>query len=116
MSSAPEDAASALRGRLAEDLRGAMKSRDRIGVTAIRSLMGSLDNAGAVPAVAQPVWKPAEVTEVPRRVLTPQECTAIVLEEITGRRVAAAEYETLGEAAEAERLRAEILALERYLV
>jgi uncharacterized protein YqeY len=40
----------AIRDRLHRALRDAMRARDRVAASALRSALAALDNAGAVPA------------------------------------------------------------------
>jgi uncharacterized protein YqeY len=111
-------AASSLRPRLRAALTAAMKARDPTAVAALRSALAAIDNAEAVdpahtPAVglgAGPIAKAVTglgAGEVARRQLTAHEEAAVVAAEVAERRSAAAEYDHLGRADDASRLRAE---------
>lgn len=107
-----------VRERLRQALGAAVKARDTIAVSALRSALGAIDNASAIPA------GPAKVTsassphfagavaglgagEAERRGLTEDSARAIVLAEVTERRDAAREYERAGHTDRARRLRQE---------
>ena len=109
------DAAASLRSQLSDDLLAAMKSRDSVATSALRALLGALDNASAVPANATHVPVFGRSGDVPRRVLSVDECANVLRAEAAGHAVAAAEYERLGRHADAARLRAELAVFERYL-
>ena len=104
------DAIEPLRARLSADLLVAMKSRDQAATNTLRSLLGVLDNAGA-----QDLEAFAGSIEVPRRSLTQSELDALMKAEVTSRRTAIIEYERGGRHRDAERLRAELVLLGRYL-
>lgn len=109
------DMAVSLRQRLSADLLLAMKVKDAIAISALRSLLSALDNASAVPAstVAAPVF--GRNGDVPRRDLADTECQSIVSAEVSARSVAAEEYARLGRDDVAARLRAEQAVVERYV-
>lgn len=106
-----------LRDGLRSALKGALASRDRTAVAALRSALAALDNAEAVPvrrvtAVASegPIAGAAlgvGAAEVPRRRLTRREAALVIERQIDERRVAADEYDRLGRADAAVRLRRE---------
>lgn len=110
-----------LRERLRESLKDALSSRDTIAVSALRSVMSALDNAEAVDESHAPgpsgayVRLGAGAGEVARRVLSAQDVVDVVHAEVEDRAAAAAEYERLGRADEASRLRAEASALESFM-
>lgn len=113
---APVDS-EAIRGRLHAALRDALRARDRVAMSALRSALAAIDNAGAVPpepapAVATGPHIAGAVTghgagEVPRRALATGETEQIVRAGIAERSAAAAGYERAGHAEQARRLRAE---------
>jgi uncharacterized protein YqeY len=109
------DMARALRRRLNGDLLLAMKAKDTIAVSALRSVLSALDNASAVPAstVAGPVF--GGNGDVPRRDLSDADCQDIVNGEARARALAAEEYARLGRADVAARMRAEQAVIERYV-
>ena len=104
-------------------LPAAMKAGDRVAVAALRSTLGAIDNAEAVPspstmdgglAIEQsPVGVGA--AEVSRRVLTEADVAGIVREAMAEREEAARGYERAGHPERAERLRAEAAALSTYV-
>ena len=107
----------AIRDRLPRALRDAMRARDSVAVSALRSALAALDNAGAVPpdpapaAASGPHFAGAVAGlgagEVPRRGLAAGEAERIVRAEIAERDAAAAGYEGAGHGEQARRLRQE---------
>jgi uncharacterized protein len=107
----------AIRDRLHQALRDALRARDTIASSALRSGLAALDNASAVPtgtgsAVAGGARFAGALTglgagEVPRRSLAPGEAEQIVRAEIAEREAAAAGYERAGHDEQARRLRQE---------
>jgi uncharacterized protein len=112
-----------LRQRLREALPAAMKARDRVAVTVLRSALAALDNAEAVVAAAPdgsslaiertPVGVGA--AEVPRRVLTEAQVEQLVRVEVAEREAAALDYERAGRPERAEQLRGEAAVLSAHL-
>lgn len=101
-----------------------MKQRDTGATTALRSALGAIDNAEAVPAretgplVDGPIAGAVSglgTTEADRRALGEHEMEQIVQDEIASRLRAAADYERLGEDVRAARLRDEAAALARLV-
>jgi len=116
-----------IRTSLRDDLKAALKSRDRVAVTALRSALAAIENAEAVP-VDRPAGATAATSEhvagavgglgaaeAERRHLTDADLRSIVEGEVRERSVAAREYERLGRTDLAERLRAEAEVLGRRL-
>lgn len=107
----------AIRDRLHQALRDALRAREPIATSALRSALAALDNASAVPP--GPVTRTASgphfagavaglgAGEVPRRGLAPGEAERIVRAEIAEREAAAAGYERAGHSEQARRLRQE---------
>ena len=107
--------------RLRQALREALKARDTIAVSALRSALGVIDNASAIPAIpAGPETVTASSSphfagavaglgagEADRRRVSEDAARAIVLAEVTERRDAAEEYERAGHSERAGRLRHE---------
>ena len=101
-----------LRAVMRTALKDAMRSRDRLAVSALRSGLAALDNAEAVPTDDSehsagdgradgdsPIAGAAVglgVTEAARRELTAEDERSLVLAEVTERRDAAAEVEAAG--------------------
>jgi uncharacterized protein len=115
-----------MRASLRDDLKAALKARDRVAVTALRSALSAIDNAEAVPAdhlldstAGNEHVAGAAIglgaAEAERRHLTEADLRSIVENEVRERSVAAEEYERLGRDDQAERLRAEAEVLSRYL-
>lgn len=109
------DVAASLRRQLSGDLLLAMKAKDSIAISALRSVLSALDNASAVPAstVAAPVF--GRNCDVPRRDLSDADCQRIIRAEASARATAAEEYTRLGRDDAAARLRAEQAVVERYV-
>jgi uncharacterized protein len=107
--------------RLRAALRTALKNRDAVAVSALRSALGALGNATSVPPSA-PESSGDEhfagsaaglgAAEAPRRALTQADSIATIRAEIAERVSAAAPY---GPGPAADRLRAEAAVLESYL-
>ena len=96
-------------------LKDAIKARDDVAVSALRSALASLDNAAAVEA-ALPTVEHAHIAgsagglgagEAARAELTEAEVRDVLAREIEERRSAARAYAGLGRADTAARLRAE---------
>jgi uncharacterized protein YqeY len=124
-----------LHERLRRALPAAMKARNRPAVTALRSALAAIDNAGAVDPAQAPSaggdQGPASLgavhsefagtvagvgaTEVARRRLSQAQMEEIVRAEIADRETAAAGYDHAGQLDPAERLRAEAEVLRAYL-
>ena len=115
-----------MRASLRDDLKAALKARDRVATAALRSALAAIDNAEAVPADhrldsvtgSEHVAGAAiglGAAEAERRHLTEADLRSIVENEVQERSVAAEEYEQLGRNDVAERLRAEAEVLSRYL-
>lgn len=103
-----------VRERLGAALRLAMRSRDTIAVSALRSAISAIGNAEAVPVDQEPGAGAVEVSsvgvgasDVPRRILSEADVIAIVESEVRERHEAAAELDGLGHEQRADRLRLE---------
>ena len=109
------DMGASLRRQLNGDLLLAMKAKDIIAISALRSVLSALDNASAVLAstVAAPVF--GRNGDVPRRDLADTDCQSIISAEVSARALAAEEYARLGRDDVAARLRAEQAVIERYV-
>ncbi len=117
-----------LRTRLGAALKDAMRARDQVAASALRSALGAIGNAEAVPA-DQPEVAPAQggphfagavaglgATETARRLLTPADLDAIMRTEISERERAADHYAESGFPDQAERLRREASVLTSMLL
>lgn len=109
------DAAEPLRRKLQQDLLLAMKAKDLIAVSALRSVMSALDNASAVAVSTGPILFIPRNVEVPRKNLSAADCRSILDAEIGARARSAAEYARLGRDDVAARMRAEQAVIERYV-
>jgi uncharacterized protein len=104
-------------------LVAAMRSRDHVAIAALRSTLGTIDNAESVDVVAQPLRdgpiagavEGLGAAEVPRRVLLEQDVASIVWAELRDRQKSAEEYDRLGQPEVASRLRAEAQILREQL-
>jgi uncharacterized protein len=117
-----DNTASALVARLRAALTAALGSGDRAAAAAVRSALAAVGNAEAVDTAvkggsADLAMGAGEhfagaragpgAAEVPRKRLTVDDVTQIVLAEIDERQSAAAEYDRLGHGGRAQRLRRE---------
>ena len=115
-----------LRAGLRRDLAIAIRQRDAVAVSALRTALAAIENAEAVsPSEADAALPgPSPVAgsvvglgagEAPRRELTAADVDRILRDERSELLAAAGEYERHGQAERAERLRAEARVLDRYL-
>lgn len=121
-----------LRARLSAALKDALRARDQVAASALRSALGAIGNAEAVP-VPVPVDPPTPppgysgphfagtvcglaAAEMARLRLTPANLDAIMRTEIGERERAAEDYEANGFADRAERLRREASILTSVLL
>lgn len=108
-----------LRDVLRADLKTALRARDRTSMSALRSALSAIDNAGSVPTAARAgAIEDASVgvgtTETARRELTSTQLQGILRREVDERHAAAAECETAAPDS-AERLRAEAAVIAPYV-
>jgi len=113
----PGTLSNGLPARLQLALRDAIKAHDAIAISALRSALGAIGNAEAVDPSAAPQADLAEhfagsvtglaAAEVRRRPIGAAGLEGIVRTEIAERQLAAGEYERLGQADRAARLRHE---------
>lgn len=110
--------------RLRDALKVAMSRRDGIAAAAIRSALSAVDNAEAVDLSQAPaptggaIWDVrlgVGAGEVARRELSAQDVVEVVRAEVLERKAAADEYQRLGRAEEADRLRKEAEVLRSFL-
>lgn len=115
-----------IRTMLRHDLMTALKTRDTVATTAIRSLLTAIDNAEAPPAHShQQNGSHSEHfagsvaglggAEVERQHLSDADLRTIIEGEIQERSAAATEYEQIGRDEHARGLRLETEVLRRYL-
>jgi uncharacterized protein len=104
--------------RLRSTLTQAMTSRDSVAVAAVRSALSAIANAEAIAPLEAGSKRPSSehvagavaglgAAEAARRQLSAADADAIVAAEISDRRSAADDYERMGRADQAERLRRE---------
>jgi uncharacterized protein len=109
---------SGIRQRLQLALREAMRARDTIAVSAVRSALAAIDNAGAVPPAPAPAPGSGGphfagaapglgAGEAERRTLTEAQAEQLVRAEVTERQAAARDYDRTGHPHPAARLRRE---------
>jgi uncharacterized protein YqeY len=110
-----------MRSRLRTALITAMRTRDSVAVSALRSALAAIDNAEAVDAgtsggdVGAHPLGPVGPAEAPRRELTEADIVETVRTEVSDRLRTAGEYERLGQPEHAERLRGEATVLSRFV-
>ncbi len=108
----------ALRSTLRADLKDAMRARRAVDVSVLRSLIGALDNAEAVPVAPGPYVSRTfgdGSAEVPRLVLSAEDVRRVVEEEALSRWAAAGDLEGHGQHERAAALRDEALIVQRYI-
>ncbi|MBD0323662.1 MAG: hypothetical protein ICV72_09780 [Aldersonia sp.] len=103
--------AAVFRTRVEGELRRAMRDRDAITVTALRSVLSAVDNASAVDASAHD----PSTSEVPRRRVDLAEVRAIVQRIAEEHEAAARHYTDLGQHETATRLLREAASARRCL-
>jgi uncharacterized protein len=111
--------------RLRAALTDAMKARDFIARSAIRSTLAAIDNAGSIGVSnPHPKQRSGQIAgsvqglgagDAPRRELGDGEIIEIVQAQVRGRERAVEEYESLGKLDEAARLRSECKVLLGFL-
>lgn len=108
--------------RLAASLPDAMRARDQVAVSALRSAIAALGNAEALPVDSMPRAGAVEEAHVgagaadaPRRALDEAEAHAVVRQEGSSRHEAADALAGHGRHEEADRLRAEADVLHTHL-
>ena len=110
-----KDMAALLRRQLSGDLLLAMKAKDAVAISALRSALSALDNASAVPASTVPAPVFGRSGDVPRRILSDSDCQSIISAVVSDKSTSAEEYARLGLDDVAARLRAELAIVERYV-
>jgi uncharacterized protein YqeY len=105
------------RQRLQLALGEALRARDKVATSALRSALAAIDNASAVPAAPAPAGAGGPhfagtvaglgAGEAERRRLTEAEAEQIVRAEVAERQAAAHDYDQTGHADQAGRLRRE---------
>lgn len=118
------DGSAALRRRLNDSLRAAVKARNAAAAAALRSAIGAIDNAEAVQRpddsgqqggkVARPHLG-VGVADVARRELSTDDVVDILRTEIADRTSVAADFERMGRDDQAASLRSEAAVLMSFL-
>ena len=104
-----------VRDRMQRDLRVAIKARDHTRVSVLRSTLGAIANAEAVPAQDRPNVPGGDATtEVDRRELTDADVAAVVAREIDELRRDATLHRDRGDAVPLADLEARLAILEAY--
>jgi len=115
---------SPLRSAMRDALTVAMKDRNRLATSALRSALAAIDNAEAVDVSLAPPEQPGVIAggvvglgagEVARRTITDDDVRTILRDAITEREAAAAQYEELRRQDDAVRLRTEVAVLAALL-
>ena len=113
-----------MRSRLRRDLSAAIKARDSVAVSALRTALAAIENAEAVDVISAPPITGNEHfagatsghgAAVQRRALTNADEAALVQSQVDQRSMAAQEFEALGRQDVADLLRAEADVLRAYL-
>lgn len=116
--------ASTLRSAIRDALTVAMKDRDRVATSALRSALAAIDNAEAVDVSLAPPEQPGVIAggvvglgagEVSRRTITDDDVRAILRDAISEREAAAAQYDEMRRHEDAARLRTEVSVLAALL-
>ncbi|WP_157930477.1 GatB/YqeY domain-containing protein [Glycomyces xiaoerkulensis] len=107
-----------VRQALKQDLKQAVKDRDRTAASTLKSALAAIDNAEAVAAVEadpdRPMGEAGLGGDVARRELGEDGIAAVLRSEVAELRAALAEYERLGKAGKTAELRAALQVLGRY--
>jgi uncharacterized protein YqeY len=116
-----------IRQRLDQELRQALRAKDKIAMSALRSALAAIGNAGAVPAAPAPAGGTSGsphfagstagpgTSEAERRILTEGDAVQVVQAEIAERMAAAQEYQRTQHTGRADRLRREAAVLQSVL-
>lgn len=109
------DASLALREKINARLRSALKERNRGTINALRSVLSALDNASAVAISSNhiPVFGKSE--DVPRKLLSSEDCEEIIQREIDTRTEAIVTFTRLNQTQEVEHLQSEIGIIQNIL-
>lgn len=112
-----------VRRRMRADLTIAIKARDRMAISALRSAIGALDNAEAIDVADALLSNESPIagatsglgsTEATRRALTDDDIARVIATEVGDRHTAAEQYDRAGQGERANALRAEAAVLVPY--
>ena len=102
--------------QLKDDLKTAMKSRNQFEIKTIRSLIASIENAGAVPAGTGPYEIKIGLNhDVPRKTVTDDLARELIVGERDEYLTSATNYRELGLDSEADELDQRAAIANRYL-
>lgn len=104
-----------IREQMKLDLTAAMKAREMVAVSTLRTVLGAIDNAEAVPVTTPLEYSNGKTKDVPRKQLTLTDIEQILRQELNARQAAALKYQDLGKADEAARLQQEADLIADYL-
>jgi hypothetical protein len=104
-----------IRARIADDLTAAIKRRDTETVAVLRTTLGAIGNAEAVPLATSRSWPVVGPIEVARRQLSEDDVARVIGSEVEEMETAAGLYREGGQHALADRLHAGARLLAGYL-
>lgn len=104
-----------IREQMKLDLTAAMKAREMVAVSTLRTVLGAIDNAEAVPITTPLEYSNGKTNDVPRKQLTQTDIEQILRQELNTRQAAALKYQDLGKEGEAARLQQEADVIAHYL-
>lgn len=104
-----------VRKMMKADLLVAMKAQQKEVVSTLRSLLGALDNAEAVPVTTPVEYSGSIARDVPRRMLTSEDVQQIFEREIENRKTNIEKYRGLGKESDVVRLQNEVALITHYL-
>lgn len=104
-----------IREQMKMDLTAAMKAREMVTVSTLRTVLGAIDNAEAVPITTPLEYSNGKTNDVPRKQLTQTDIEQILRQELNTRQAAALKYQDLGKEGEAARLQQEADVIAHYL-
>ena len=106
------------RAKLSEELISSISKKDQESVSTLRGIMSALDNASALTPDEISKLPDAGKSEVPRKILSQFDIEQVLLKEIVVRENAKADFERLGNSAQAALIGKSIeliSGLEKYL-
>ncbi|MFN8443889.1 MAG: GatB/YqeY domain-containing protein [Caldilineaceae bacterium] len=104
-----------IREQMKLDLTRAMKVREMVTVNTLRTVLGAIDNAEAVPVTTPLEYSNGKTNDVPRKQLALSDIEQILRQELDARHAAALKYQDLGKEGEAARLQQEADVIAHYL-
>lgn len=105
----------ALQAQLRTDLTAALRARDRVATSTLRTLLAAIANAEAPDMSVAPTPSFGALVEHDRLRLTPAAVRTVLEHEVVKRLDAAGEFASLGLDDEVVRLEAEVAIVRRYL-